>query len=170
MPNNILIAYGSKRGATKEIAEKIGEALGHRGCSVDVSDAGIVKDIAPYDTVILGSSVYIGLWHRSAVRFLKTHGESLEKLPVWIFICGPTGKGNPIDQMEGWFYPKSLQPIMERIHPQDITCFGGRLSLGTLNPFEKWIIKKVEAPEGDFRNWEAIGQWATSTVSATPVQ
>ena len=72
--------------------------------------------------------------------------------------------------MEGWFYPKSLQPIVERIQPQDITCFGGKLSLETLNPFEKWIIKKVEAPEGDFRNWETIEQWATSTVSATQVR
>ena len=170
MPNTILVTYGSKRGATKEIAENIGKTLGHGGCSVVVAEAATVKDIAPYDTIILGSSVYIGLWHRSAVRFLKTHGESLEQLPVWIFICGPTGKGNPIDQMEGWFYPKSLQPIVERIQPQDITCFGGKLSLETLNPFEKWIIKKVEAPEGDFRNWETIEQWATSTVSATQVR
>ncbi len=29
-----------------------------------------------------------------------------------------------------------------------------------LNFFERWIIKKVKAPVGDFRDWEAITEWA----------
>lgn len=160
MGKKILVAYGSKRGSTAEIAEKIGETLRQKGLQVDVLDAGIVNDLTPYNKIILGSSVYIGLWHKNAVHFLKKNIEILEKLPVWLFICGPTGSGNPIEQMDGWFYPKSLQPIIERIHPRAITCFGGKLVLKTLNPFEKWIINKVKAPEGDFRDWQAVASWA----------
>lgn len=159
MGKKILVAYGSKRGSTAEVAEKIGAILRQKGLQVDVLDAGTVKELAPYNKIILGSSIYIGRWHKKAVHFLKKNIESLEKLPVWLFICGPTGPGNPIEQMDGWFYPKSLQQVIERIHPRDITCFGGKLVLKTLNPFEKWIINKVKAPEGDFRDWQAVSSW-----------
>jgi menaquinone-dependent protoporphyrinogen oxidase len=160
MNKKILVAYGSKRGSTAEIAEKVGEALRRKGLQVDVRDAGKVGDLAQYRAIILGSSVYIGLWHRDAVRFLKKNMELLTKYPVWLFICGPTGPGDPVEQMDGWFYPKSLQPVIERIRPRGITCFGGKLVLKALNPFEKWIINKVKAPEGDFRDWQVVEAWA----------
>jgi menaquinone-dependent protoporphyrinogen oxidase len=163
MVKKILVAYGSKRGSTAEIAEKIGETLRQKGLQVDVLDAGTVNDLTPYSKIILGSSVYIGRWHKKAVRFLKKNIEVLEKLPVWLFICGPTGPGNPIEQMDGWFYPKSLRSVIERIHPRDFICFGGKLEMKTLNPFEKLIINKVKAPEGDFRDWQAVASWADTT-------
>lgn len=71
MDKKILVAYGSKRGSTAEIAEKIGETLRLKGLQVDVLDAGTVNDLTPYSKIILGSSVYIGLWHKKAVLFLK---------------------------------------------------------------------------------------------------
>ncbi|QUH29732.1 flavodoxin domain-containing protein [Vallitalea guaymasensis] len=162
MNKKILVAYGSKKGSTAEIAEKIGETLRQKGFQVDVLDAGKVKDLTPYSKIILGSSVYIGFWHKKAVLFLKKNIEALEKMPVWLYICGPTGHENPIEQIKGRFYPKSLQPVIERIHPREITCFGGKLVLKTLNPFEKWIVKNVKAPEGDFRDWQAITSWANT--------
>lgn len=164
MDKKILVGYGSKRGSTAEIAENIGETLRQKGFQVDVLDASTVKDLAPYNKIILGSSVYIGLWHKNAIRFLKKNIEILEKLPVWLFICGPTGSGNPNDQIDGRFYPTSLQPVIERIHPRAITCFGGKLVLKTLNPFEKWIINNVKAHEGDFRDWQAVASWS-DTIS-----
>lgn len=160
MDKKILVAYASKRGSTAEIAEKIGQTLRQKGFQVDVQNVEAINDLTAYNKIILGSSVYIGLWHRKAVRFLKKNMEPLAKLPVWLFICGPTGPGNPLDLMDGWFYPKALQPVIEFINPRGITCFGGKLVLKTLNPFEKWIVKKVKAPEGDFRDWQSVASWA----------
>ena len=57
MDKKILVAYGSKRGSTAEIAERIGETLRQKGLTVDVSDAGTVNDLTPYNKIILGSSV-----------------------------------------------------------------------------------------------------------------
>jgi menaquinone-dependent protoporphyrinogen oxidase len=34
-----------------------------------------------------------------------------------------------------------------------------------LNYFEKWILKNVKSPVGDFRDWEAITAWASKIVS-----
>jgi len=160
MDEKVLVAYGSKRGSTVEIAERVGETIRQKGWLADVADASTVNDLTPYCRVILGSSVYIGLWHRNAVRFIKKNIETLEKLPVWLFISGPTGPGDPMEQMDGWLYPKSLQPFIQRLNPKAITCFGGKLVISTLNPLEKWIVKKVKSPEGDFRNWKDIELWA----------
>ena len=62
MENNVLVAYASKYGATKEIAEKIGEVLQDAGCSVDVHSVSDVKDLSGYQAVVLGSAAYIGGW------------------------------------------------------------------------------------------------------------
>ncbi len=50
MDKIILVAYGSKRGSTAEIAEKIGEIIRQIGLQVDVLDAGTVNDQTPYST------------------------------------------------------------------------------------------------------------------------
>lgn len=160
MEKSILVAYASKRGATKEIAEKIGEVLRQKGSRVEVLPANKVRNLTPYGTVVLGSAVYIGLWRREAVKFLKQHAQRLSELPVWLFISGPTGPGDPLELTEGWLFPESLRPIIERIQPRGITCFGGKLETKAMNFLEKMIINKVQAPTGDFRNWEAVTKWA----------
>jgi menaquinone-dependent protoporphyrinogen oxidase len=35
-----------------------------------------------------------------------------------------------------------------------------------LGSVEKMAIKKVDAPTGDFRDWEAIGAWALGIAAA----
>lgn len=158
MEKAILVA--SKRGATAEIAEKIGAALRQKGLRVDVLPAGKVQDLTPYRVVVLGSAVYIGLWRKAAVKFLRDNEKRLSELPVWLFYSGPTGTGDPLELTEGWFFPESLRPLIERIQPRGITCFGGRLDSKKMNFFEKMLINKVKAPIGDFRNWDGIISWA----------
>lgn len=48
MDKKILVAYGSKRGSTAEIAERIGETLRQKGLQVDVLDTDTVNNLAPY--------------------------------------------------------------------------------------------------------------------------
>lgn len=160
MEKNILVAYASKRGATAEIATKIGEVLRQKGLQVDVLPVGKVRNLTLYGTVVLGSAVYIGFWRREAVKFLRENEKHLSELSVWLFSSGPTGAGDPLELAKGWCFPQSLRPVIERIKPRGITCFGGKLDLKTMNFLEKMMINKVQAPIGDFRNWEAITSWA----------
>ncbi|MDY0020773.1 MAG: flavodoxin domain-containing protein, partial [Anaerolineae bacterium] len=82
---HVLVTYGTKHGATKEIAEKIGQVLQESGLTVDVQNARHVADLTPYNAVVLGSGVYIGAWCKEAAAFLQTNAEKLATLPVWIF-------------------------------------------------------------------------------------
>jgi len=166
MDIKVLVAYATKKGATAEIAEEIGRVLQQAGLLTDVLPIDRVTDLSPYKAVVLGSAVYIGQWQKKAAAFLQANEEKLAELPVWLFSSGPTGKGDPVQLMNGWRFPKALQPIADRIHTRDIAVFHGVLDLKKLNLVEKWMIKNVKAPLGDFRDWDAINAWARAISDA----
>lgn len=166
MEERVLVAYGTKYGATAEIAERIGELLREEGVEADVTPAGEPSDPASYDAVVVGSAVYIGRWRKDAVRFLKKHEDALAKRPVWLFSSGPTNEGDPEELTEGWRFPEGLQPVADRIGPRDIALFHGALEKENLNAIQRWMIKQVGALFGDFRDWEAIRAWAKSISEA----
>jgi menaquinone-dependent protoporphyrinogen oxidase len=166
MEIKVLVAYASKYGATKEIAEKIGQVLGDAGLSVDVIPVHRVSDLGQYNAVVLGSAVYIGLWRREAAGFLKSNDKDLAKMPVWIFSCGPTGDGDISTLLQGWQFPKALQPFVDRIKPRDMVIFKGALDEERLGFVEKWMVRNVKAAKGDFRDWPAITAWAASIAEA----
>lgn len=162
MDDKVLVAYATKYGATAGIAEKIGQVLAQAGFATDVMPADHVKDLDAYRAVILGSAVYIGLWRKAAAKFLKSNEKALAEKLVWLFSSGPTEKGDPLELMKGWRFPKSLQPIADRIQPKDIAIFHGATDIDKMSWLDRWMIKKVKAPIGDFRDWEAITNWANA--------
>ena len=162
MDKQVLVAYATKYGATAEIAEKIGEVLRQAGLPTDVLPVDRVGDLSTYKAVVLGSGVYIGQWRKEAVKFLKANETILAEQLVWLFSSGPTGEGDPVELAQGWQFPGKLQPIADRIRPHDIAVFHGAVDVGKLNLIEKWMLKNVKAPIGDFRDWEAITSWATA--------
>jgi menaquinone-dependent protoporphyrinogen oxidase len=166
MDEKILVAYASKYGATQEIAEKIGSVLKEAGFAVDVQPAERVAALAPYRAVVLGSAVYIGGWRKAAARFLKVHQKDLAAKPVWLFSSGPTGKGDPIELVKGWRFPKALQHIADRVAPREIVVFQGAVFAEKLGAVGRWMIKNVKAPVGDFRDWNAITAWAGGIAAA----
>ncbi|MEJ2549409.1 MAG: flavodoxin domain-containing protein [Anaerolineales bacterium] len=160
MANSVLIAYASKYGATKEIAEKIGEVLRQSGLTAEVQPADGIKDVSSYQAVVLGSAVYVGKWRKQAVKFLNANSKTLANIPVWIFSSGPTGEGDPVELLNGWRMPESIQPVLDHIQPRDVVVFHGKLDADKLNFIERRMIKMVEAKIGDFRDWTSIQSWA----------
>jgi menaquinone-dependent protoporphyrinogen oxidase len=162
MDSQVLVTYATKYGATAEIAEKIGQVLRQAGLRTDVLPTDRVSNLTPYKAVVLGSAVYIGQWRKEAARFLKVNEKALAERPVWLFSSGPTGEGDAVALTQDWRFPKALQPIADRFQPRDIAVFHGNVNLKKLNLIEKWMIKNVKAPLGDFRDWDAITSWATA--------
>jgi menaquinone-dependent protoporphyrinogen oxidase len=163
MEKNILVTYASKYGATKEIAQKIGEVLCQAGLQVDVLPVNEVRELRPYKAVIVGSAVYVGKWQKEAVTFLRANENILANRPVWLFSSGPTGEGDPVELVEGLRLPAALQPVLDRIQPRGIAVFHGYIDPDKINFIEKWAIKSlVKKPFGDFRDWDVITAWATS--------
>lgn len=166
MSSKVLVAYGSKYGATAEIAEKIGEVLNQAGLDTDVASAEKAGDPSLYQAVIVGSAVYIGKWRKEASKFLKKNSEILSTRPVWIFSSGPTNEGDPVELVDGWTHPKSIQEAIDQIKPRDIKVFSGEYDPGKLNSVQNAMMKKVGAAPGDFRDWDAIAAWASGIAGS----
>jgi menaquinone-dependent protoporphyrinogen oxidase len=165
METRALVTYASKYGATAEIAKKIAEVLNQTGLPTDVLSVEQVTDVKPYQAVILGTAVYIGRWRKGAIRFLKHYEEALTERKVWIFASGPTGDEKIAHAAEGWHLSKKLEVMLEHIAPRNLTLFHGAINPEKLTGLEKWIINRVKAPVGDFRNWEAITSWASDIAT-----
>ena len=91
-------------------------------------------------------------------KFVGKYRDVLSKVPVAGFGVGvaPVGKNPPeIDNAV-----KKLQKTLEPVKPVAVTVFAGKLDLEKLSIFQKWMVGKVNAPFGDFQDWEAIALWA----------
>lgn len=62
-----------------------------------------------------------------------------------------------------------LKPVLEKapqVKPVSVGFFAGKLDYGCLNLFQKLFVRIIiRAKEGDYRNWEAIRDWAKSLRS-----
>ena len=69
--SNVLVAYASKHGSTREVAEVISSALQERGDRVEVRPAGnVCGSLGHPDLVVLGGSRR----RRSGRSGIRTHG------------------------------------------------------------------------------------------------
>ena len=153
---NVLVAYGSKRGSTREIAEAIGEELRASGCTAVVRAADSVLDLDGFGAVVLGGALYMGRWHPDARHFVRRHAAELRDRPVWLFSSGPLdhsaddGEIKPVP-----FVAKRAAAIGANGH----RTFGGRLAPDVSGVIAGAIAKKSS---GDYRDFDAIRAWARS--------
>lgn len=157
----VLVAVASKHGSTREIAEAVAAGLRARGLDVDFYDAGNIHSVAGYDAVVLGSAIYAGNWLVEAKGFAEAFRAELAKVPLWLFSSGPLGAENPQPQDD----PNRLVASLGDVIPRDHRVFVGKLDPETLGFAERLIAKAVHAPSGDFRDWDAIRDWAQSIAS-----
>jgi menaquinone-dependent protoporphyrinogen oxidase len=168
----VLVAYASKYGSTKGIAEFLGEKLRQRGMQVDVQEVGAVRKVANYDAFVIGSAVYMFHWMKEAKQFLSKNSVLLSSRPVWLFSSGPVGtqskdaKGRDLLEVSG---PKELDDLKALVSPREHRVFFGALDgarlTGTTGFFYRLARRSQAAreamPEGDFRDWKGIETWAS---------
>ncbi len=154
----VLVAVGSKYGATREVARRIADELRERGFEVDLQDACDVQGVHYYEAVVLGSAVYGGLWRRDASYLVKEHLAELKAKDVWLFSVGMetvVEPGQPLDEADGF---------ARDIDAHDHARFPGALDWDKLNVGEKALIKVLNPPKGDFRDFTAVREWAAGVA------
>jgi menaquinone-dependent protoporphyrinogen oxidase len=154
----VLVAYASKHGSTQGIAERITGKLRQMGKQAETLPVDAVKDTGSYEALVVGSAIYYGSWLKEATEFVHRNETMLAGRPVWMFSVGPLG----VDFMDDEQQPKEKAEFQETIKPRDHRVFFGALDHNRLSFTERMMAKAVRAPEGDYRNWEAIDAWAES--------
>jgi menaquinone-dependent protoporphyrinogen oxidase len=158
MDGPVLVAYASKHGSTREVAEAICGALQAARCRAHLRPASEIRDLDGYGAVVLGGSIYMGRWHRSAHAFLRRHRRALAETPLAVFALGPTPRG-PVDfdsaraQLDGALAKHDVEPVL-------VEVFGGRI-----DP-ERFVFPLSKMPAEDARDWEVIAAWAEALPEA----
>jgi len=181
----VLVVYGSRHGATRGIAERIGEVLRSEGLDGVVISAALATTIGPTDAFVVGSGVYMGSWLSEPLSFMRDNLEMLAARPTWLFSSGPlpgstkeTADADPVTNALG---PKEgpgsggrrkVEELAAAIQPRDHAVF-----LGAFDPndppkaiSERFVrlmpIASRVLPPGDFRDWDAIDRWAREIAAA----
>lgn len=157
----VLVTAASKHGATAQIAERIGEVLGGHGLEVTVDEPARVSSVDGFDAVVLGSAVYAGHWLSDAKDLVDRIGQREPRPPVWLFSSGPLGDPPKPDED-----PVDVAAVTAALAPRDHRVFAGKIDKSQLGFGERAIMIAVRAPEGDFRDWAAITQWADGIAEA----
>jgi len=162
--DRVLVAYGTKHGATAEIAEAIAKALSRAGLAVDVQRAGRVHSLERYRAVVLGSAVYAGRWRGDALRLLRR--PELRDVDVWLFSSGTVGEdtGDP-KQIERLTRPPRVQRLAADLGAHEHVAFGGMVA-DDAGFIRKKMARKIPPELRDRRDWEAIDTWAQSIAAA----
>jgi menaquinone-dependent protoporphyrinogen IX oxidase len=196
--NKILVTYATMAGSTAEVAQVVGDELTNFGYQVDVLPLSDVRNLQPYEAVVVGGPMIMG-WHRAALRFMKKHREDFKRIPLAVFVLAmnltQTGEtsvdGVPVFVDENLPKPPKqdgrlnfreryarlshyLHPIVQATHPVkpvNIGFFGGRLEFGRL----KWwamlfVLLVIQASPGERRNWIAIRSWAAALPAALQLE
>jgi menaquinone-dependent protoporphyrinogen oxidase len=148
---NVLVAYASKYGSTRGIAERIAQRLREAGQQADARPVQAIEELFGYDAFVLGSAVFVG------------HS-------TWLFSSGPIGtmaaKHEPVA-------PKEIGELVRAIGPREHRVFFGawdraNADRGKLRFAERMVAKWL--PEGDFRDWAAIEGWADTIARSLQPQ
>jgi menaquinone-dependent protoporphyrinogen oxidase len=155
----VLVAAASNHGATDEIAARIGTDLAEMGIEVELNKPEELRDVSHYDAFVVGSGVYFGQWLKPAKKFIESHEAELSRRPTWLFSSGPIvgdpPAADPLETAKG-------DALAETVHAREHKVFAGKLDESKLNWCERIAVRCAHAREGDYRDWQAIDEWAAA--------
>lgn len=150
----VLVAVGSKYGASRDIAQAIADELHTLGFEVDCMDAYEVNSVTYYDAVIVGSAVYGGFWRKDAAALIRENADTLTHREVWLFSVGMTSVTQPDQPVD------EAEQFALRVGAHEHKRFDGRLQPDVLNFGERALIRAIKPPVGDFRDFNDVKAWA----------
>jgi menaquinone-dependent protoporphyrinogen oxidase len=152
----ILVAYATRNGSTRDVADAISRSLRASGADVELCAARDIRGpLGHRELIILGAPIYSGRWHRDAHRFLKRHRKELGVIPVAVFGMGPRDPGEEAWQRSRQQLDRALAR-RDWLKPVTVAVFGGA------DP------PKRARKRRDQRDWAQIGAWGSSLARYAP--
>jgi menaquinone-dependent protoporphyrinogen oxidase len=156
---SVLVAYASRHGSTRQVAETVALHLRERGWRARVRAAATVTDVSEYRAVVLGAALYMGRLHPDARAMLRRHHQRLAVMPLAVFAMGP-GSSSEHDLAASL---KQLDAGLSRFQdlaPLETAVFGGVVDPTALHfPFN-------HMPASDARDWDEIAAFAGRVAEA----
>jgi menaquinone-dependent protoporphyrinogen oxidase len=144
----------------------IGETLRADDTEVEVQRAKKVRDLSPYQAVVVGTSVHMGRLPGEIRSFVKRHRQALGRVPVAYFVvCGTMAEDTPENRKTTLGYLGPLRQAAPDVQPVDTGLFGGAILTDTpefkrLFFVLRSIVNATANEMPDARDWDAIRAWA----------
>ena len=164
MSKKILVTYASRLGSTAGVAGAIGKTLIDCGEQVDIIPMADVKNLDPYEAVVVGSAIRGGAWLPEALQFVQANQKALSKKPFAAFLVCMTlampGGEKYRQHVSTW-----LEPVRALAKPVSEGLFAGELDIRRVESFFDRLKFRLSVlfgvwTEGDHRDWNAISAWA----------
>jgi menaquinone-dependent protoporphyrinogen oxidase len=165
----VLVAYGTRYGSTREVAEAVAATLAEQGIETDVTQAREVHSLDGYDAVVLGTPLYMGALHKDVRALLEKNSAALEQTPFALFALGPIKADDGVDgSREQLFTALSKLPAPA---PVSTAVFVGAYDPARLGFKDRMIAALPASPlhseaAHDDRDWVAIRAWAKDGCAA----
>jgi menaquinone-dependent protoporphyrinogen oxidase len=158
MTRTVLIAYATKHGSTRQVAEAVAERIGEYGIATFVRPAREVTSLDGYQGVVLASAIYMGRLHADARDFMRRHRAGLRLRPFAVFAMGPRTLA---DEEVARSHSQLGAALAKEptLHPSATTVFGG-----VFDPVQHHFpFSRMAA--SDARDWHAIRAWADDVAT-----
>jgi menaquinone-dependent protoporphyrinogen oxidase len=163
---DVLVAFASRHGATRGVAERIATRLHEGGLAVTLDQIEDVGEIPPGCAVVLGSPVYDQRWPPEFDDFISRHLQSLAGRRVWLFSVGTFGDRRRVIGPLMLREPRNIKQVREAIGPDDYRVFAGIIRREQWPLPSRMLYHAFAGRLGDNRDWPQIDAWAATIAKA----
>ena len=130
---NILIAYASKSGTTREAAEMLAKLLiNHTATLADLEKTTPVP--GDFDYIVIGGPIRMGKAHKALRRYLAANSATICEMPHTLFLCCGFA-----EQFENYLESTFDAALLESA--EDAVYFGGELDVSKQRGFDKLLAR-----------------------------
>lgn len=154
----VLVAYATRGGTARDIAEAIGSVLRSTGHQVLVADLKSRPSVDGAALVVLGSGINAGSWYQEATAWVAAEEGSLRDVRVAVFnAC--LNAADPAKRVESLAYNASMA---ERLGAEASESFAGRFVPEHVSWWRRWFLRTMQKPMQDNLDLGAVRAWAST--------
>lgn len=131
-----IIIYASTYGSTRKVAQTLNQKIPD-STLVDIKKQSI--DPANFDTIILGSSIYIGQIDKQMKNFINGHKDVLKNKRLGIYFCCG------FDENQQTYLDTNFDK--EMVKDAIVTTMGGEMDVSKMSFAHKMITRMVQKSE-----------------------
>jgi menaquinone-dependent protoporphyrinogen oxidase len=143
---SILVLYGTGEGQTAKVASQISESLdrrGHNPTNIDIEKRPEDFSLAPFDAVLVGSSIHVGKHDEQIREFVSANRDELRTRPTAFFqVSLSSAVDDPERRGEAADYVDTLLEETDW-HPDRIGLFGGALRYSKYGFLKRLMMKQI---------------------------
>lgn len=182
----VLVAFATREGQTRKIAEHVANTIRARGDQAEVLDLGSAArvDIDPnaYAAVVLAASVHLGRHEREMVEFVKTHHEQLEQVPTAFLSVSLSEAG--VEDMTATFESRSKAAIDVKkmvddfchqtgFHPSRVWPVAGALMYSRYGALVRFVMRRIARSAGqstdtthdhEYTDWKGLHRFVDALM------